>query len=76
MHAVCAVVAGFRGVATTHEAHALQQVAHDVVQLRVGVENLTDEDPPIFPSYSQANTDPSQYDVLGRRYYMSLRYSF
>jgi len=46
------------------------------LQLRVGVENVTDEDPPIFPSYSQSNTDPSQYDVLGRRYYMSLRYSF
>jgi iron complex outermembrane recepter protein len=46
------------------------------LELRVGVENLTDEDPPIFPSYIQANTDPSQYDVLGRRYYASLRYSF
>ena len=46
------------------------------LQLRVGVENVTDEDPPIFPSYTQSNTDPSQYDVLGRRYYMSLRYSF
>ena len=48
----------------------------DGLQVRVGVENLTDEDPPIFPSYTQANTDPSQYDVLGRRYYLSLRYSF
>ncbi len=46
------------------------------LELRVGVENLTGEDPPIFPSYIQANTDPSQYDVLGRRYYASLRYSF
>jgi outer membrane receptor protein involved in Fe transport len=45
------------------------------LQLHVGVENATDEDPPIFPSYSQANTDPSQYDVLGRRYYLSLTYS-
>ena len=42
----------------------------------LGVENLTDEDPPILASAPQANTDPSQYDVLGRRYYMSLRYSF
>jgi outer membrane receptor protein involved in Fe transport len=46
------------------------------LELRVGVENVTDEDPPIFPSYTQSNTDPSQYDVLGRRYYLSLRYSF
>jgi len=41
-----------------------------------GVENLGDEDPPLFPSYSQANTDPSQYDVLGRRYFVRLRYRF
>jgi outer membrane receptor protein involved in Fe transport len=41
-----------------------------------GVENLGDQDPPLFPSYSQANTDPSQYDVLGRRYFVRLRYRF
>ena len=46
------------------------------LELRAGVENATDENPPIFPSYSQSNTDPSQYDVLGRRYYLSLRYAF
>lgn len=41
---------------------------------RVGVENLTDNEPPIFPTYVQANTDPSQYDVLGRRYFVRLNY--
>ncbi len=41
---------------------------------RAGVENLLDENPPIFPSWQQANTDPSQYDVLGRRYFFSLSY--
>lgn len=41
---------------------------------RAGVENLTDADPPIFPSYVQANTDPSQYDVLGRRYFVRMNY--
>ena len=44
--------------------------------LGLGVENLSDEQPPIFPSWQQANTDPSQYDVLGRRYYVDLRYRF
>ena len=44
--------------------------------LRGGVENLTDEDPPLLPSQVQANTDPSQYDVLGRRYYLNLSYRF
>ena len=42
----------------------------------IGVENLTDEDAPIYPSFVQANTDPSQYDAFGRRYYANLRYSF
>ncbi len=46
------------------------------LRLGVGVENLTDADPPIFPSAQGANTDPSQYDVFGRRYYVNLRYSF
>jgi len=42
----------------------------------VGIENLFNEEPPLFPSYPQANTDPSQYDVLGRRYFVNLRYRF
>ena len=41
-----------------------------------GVENLGDQDPPIYPSYVQANTNPSQYDVLGRRYFLRLSYGF
>lgn len=46
------------------------------VSVTVGVENLTDEDPPLIDSGPQANTDPSQYDVLGRRYYVRLSYRF
>ena len=42
----------------------------------LGIDNATDTDPPLFPSYAQANTDPSAYDVLGRRFYMSLGYRF
>ena len=48
----------------------------DGLILGVGIENLTDQDPPIYPSYVQANTDPSQYDVLGRRYFLRLNYRF
>jgi outer membrane receptor protein involved in Fe transport len=44
--------------------------------LRAGIENLTNEDPPLVASPIQANTDPSQYDVLGRRYYVNLTYRF
>jgi outer membrane receptor protein involved in Fe transport len=44
--------------------------------LGAGVENLTDEDPPLLPSSVNANTDASQYDVLGRRYYINASYRF
>jgi iron complex outermembrane receptor protein len=46
------------------------------LRLGIGVENVADEDPPIYPSFIQANTNPSQYDAFGRRYYASFRYSF
>jgi hypothetical protein len=38
--------------------------------------NLADEEPPLMPSWIAANTDPSQYDLLGRRYYLNLSYRF
>jgi len=59
------------GVSYAFEAGALQGLS-----LTLGLENLTDETPPLFPSYSQANTDPALYDVLGRRWFVSLRYRF
>lgn len=43
---------------------------------RVGIINLTDEDPQIIPHRVQANTDPSTYDTLGRRYFVNLTYRF
>jgi outer membrane receptor protein involved in Fe transport len=48
----------------------------DGLTVRAGVENLTDEAPPLLPSSISANTDASQYDVLGRRYYLNLSYGF
>jgi outer membrane receptor protein involved in Fe transport len=50
--------------------------AMEGLSLRVGVTNLTDEDPIIYPSDQQMNTDPATYDVLGRRYFVSATYSF
>jgi outer membrane receptor protein involved in Fe transport len=44
--------------------------------VHVGVVNLTDELPPVFPEWVAYNTDPSQYDVLGRRYFVSLALRF
>jgi len=49
---------------------------NDTVSLRAGVNNLTDEQPNVFTPGVQANTDPSTYDVLGRRYYVGLTARF
>jgi iron complex outermembrane receptor protein len=46
------------------------------LELTAGIENLADKDPPIFPRSVQANTDPSVYDVLGRRYFARATYRF
>lgn len=40
----------------------------DNASLRFGVNNVTDQDPRLYSPNVQANTDPSLYDVLGRRY--------
>jgi outer membrane receptor protein involved in Fe transport len=45
------------------------------LRLHAGVTNLTDEDPIIYPSNQQSNTDPSTYDILGRRFFISATYS-
>jgi len=50
--------------------------ALDGLRVRAGITNLTDEDPIIYPSQQQANTDPATYDVLGRRWFMNLTYTF
>ena len=47
------------------------------LQLRAGINNLFDNDPPIAGTQQvQANTDPSQYDVLGRRFFVSGKIRF
>ena len=48
----------------------------DRVVLRAGVNNLTDEDPRTWSPGIQANTDPSTYDTLGRRYFVGLTAKF
>lgn len=42
------------------------------VTLRAGVNNLFDEGPQLYTPNIQANTDPSTYDVLGRRFFVGL----
>ena len=48
----------------------------DTVDLHLGVENATDEQPPLYTASIQMNTDPSTYDVLGRRYYLRANMKF
>jgi len=38
------------------------------VSVRAGINNLLDQEPRIYSPNIQANTDPSTYDVVGRRY--------
>ena len=59
------------GLSASYEVDAGR---YDGLTARFGVENLFDEAPPVFPTWQQANTDPSQYDVLGRRYFFSVSY--
>jgi iron complex outermembrane recepter protein len=46
------------------------------LSLRLGVLNLTDKEPMIYPGTVQNNTDPSTYDVLGRRFFLRANLGF
>lgn len=43
---------------------------------RIGVTNLTDVEPPSYSSFSQSNTNPGVYDVLGRAFYVGASIKF
>jgi outer membrane receptor protein involved in Fe transport len=50
---------------------------NDNIDVTLGVDNLFDNDPPVYGDASvQSNTDPSTYDVLGRRYWAGLTVKF
>lgn len=46
------------------------------VTLRLGINNLFDLDPPQYSPNVQSGTDPSTYDVIGRRAYVQARLKF
>jgi len=50
------------------------------MSLRMGIDNLTDEQPPIYgytvSDHNAEVTRPDYYDVLGRRYYAGIKISF
>ena len=57
-------------------SYAFDEGVLEGATIRVGVINVADEDPVLYPSSQQANTDPTTYDVLGRRYFLNLNYKF
>lgn len=48
----------------------------DYVTLRAGVNNLFDQEPRLYSPNVQANTDPSQYDVVGRSAFVGVNLRF
>lgn len=50
--------------------------AMEGLRIRGGITNIGDEEPIIYPSNQQANTDPATYDILGRRYFLNATYTF
>jgi len=50
--------------------------ATEELLVRVGVENLTDQAPRLYTPDADSGTDPSTYDVIGRRYFVSATYKF
>ena len=49
---------------------------NEAMTLRAGVNNLTDAQPPVYSPSIAANTDPSTYDLVGRRYYVGITARF
>lgn len=49
--------------------------ASEMLSVRMGVDNLLDKDPPVVRGIP-GNTDPQNYDILGRRYYVGVTAKF
>lgn len=48
----------------------------DNFSIVIGLDNITDEDPPRFHSAFNAETEPGYYDVIGRRFFTTLSVRF
>jgi len=86
MHRICgkSLISGEFGLqflqgrqltAPLHRAHVLE-LLREVGADRDGISNLTDAQTVVYPSSVEANTEPSTYDVLGRRFFLRLSYQF
>jgi iron complex outermembrane recepter protein len=48
----------------------------DPLMFRVGVNNLFNKQPPVYSPNVQSGTDPSLYDVIGRRFFATVGFRF
>ena len=48
----------------------------DNVEFKLGVNNVADQQPRLYGPNVQSGTDPSTYDVIGRRIFGQLRLRF
>ena len=61
----------------SYYALSFDYAINDTVTMYGGINNLTDNDPPILGGAAgAANTDPSTYDVYGRRYFLGVTARF
>ncbi len=66
----------FTGVPRVWYFDFAAQTNIDAVTLRIGVNNAFDKKPPIYNPNVQSGTDPSLYDVIGRRAYVMAALKF
>lgn len=75
------VTVGVKPYTPTYVYHDLAaRWHHDKYTVSFGINNIADKMPPVYTTDSQAgvqsNTDGSRFDVLGRRYFLSLSAKF
>ncbi len=71
------IVCGCTGVGSTVYVDASARwEPTDSLVVRLGVDNLTDRDPKLYTPDQDSGTNPSVYDVIGRRWYLSGTYRF
>ena len=58
-----------------HDLAASYDITKNIT-VRGGISNLTDQQPRLYSPNVQSNTDPSTFDVLGRRYFVGLNAKF
>ena len=58
-----------------HDVSASYEV-NDNVEIFGGVRNLADKAPPVFDNANDGNTDPNNFDVVGRYFFVGARLKY